>query len=253
MVLTNNLHRAVANKEFSLHYQPQVNISTGTVVGFEALLRWNTPENGDIPPARFIPVAEQSGLIKVIGARVLREACRFARRLADSGHGALCIAVNVSPHQLCAEGFIDSVREALQEAGISPQRLEIEITENALIASLHEAIARLEALRAMGVRLALDDFGTGYSSLTYLQRLPVQMLKIDKSFIDRIMETGANKTIIRTIVDMAHQMDMTVVAEGVETAEQLEYLSESRCDLAQGFLFSRPVPEAEAVGLLTPH
>ena len=253
MVLTNNLHRAVANKEFSLHYQPQVNISTGTVVGFEALLRWNTPENGDIPPARFIPVAEQSGLIKVIGARVLREACRFARRLADSGHGALCIAVNVSPHQLCAEGFIDSVREALQEAGISPQRLEIEITENALIASLQEAIARLEALRAMGVRLALDDFGTGYSSLTYLQRLPVQMLKIDKSFIDRIMETGANKTIIRTIVDMAHQMDMTVVAEGVETAEQLEYLSESRCDLAQGFLFSRPVPEAEAVGLLTPH
>jgi diguanylate cyclase (GGDEF)-like protein/PAS domain S-box-containing protein len=252
MVLTNNLHRAVANKEFSLHYQPQVHIATGAIVGFEALLRWSTPENGDIPPARFIPVAEQSGLIRVIGARVLREACRFARRLADSGRESLGVAVNVSPHQLCADGFLDNVREAVREAGILPHRLEIEITESALIASLQEAISRLETLRAMGVRLALDDFGTGYSSLTYLQRLPVQTLKIDKSFIDRILDTGANKTIIRTIVDMAHQLDMTVVAEGVETAEQLEYLAGSRCDLAQGYLFSRPAPEEEAVGLLPP-
>lgn len=252
MVLTNKLHRAVANKEFSLHYQPQVSIATGAIVGFEALLRWRTPENGDIPPTRFIPVAEQSGLIKVIGARVLHEACQFARRLTDSGRGNLCVAVNVSPHQLCADGFIESVDDALRAAGISPSRLEIEITENAVIASLQEAISRLETLRGMGVRLTLDDFGTGYSSLTYLQRLPVQTLKIDKSFIDRILDTGAHKTIICTIVDMAHQLDMTVVAEGVETAEQLAYLAGSRCDLAQGYLFSRPAPEEEAVGLLPP-
>ncbi len=252
MILTKNLHLAVANKEFSLHYQPQVNIATGAIVGFEALLRWITPENGDIPPARFIPVAEQSGLIKIIGARVLREACRFARRLADDGRDNLCVAVNVSPHQLCAEGFLDSVRDAVREAGILPSRLEIEITESALIASLQEAISRLEALRAMGVRLALDDFGTGYSSLTYLQRLPVQTLKIDKSFTDRILETGANTTIINTIVDMAHQMNMHVVAEGVETEEQLNFLAGSRCDFAQGYLFSRPVPETEALRLLSP-
>ena len=252
MVLTNNLHRAVANEEFSLHYQPQVDISTGAIVGFEALLRWSTPEHGYIPPSRFIPVAEQSGLIKIIGARVLREACRFARRLADDGRENLCVAVNVSPHQLCAEGFLDSVREAVQEAGILPSRLEIEITESALIASLQEAISRLEALRAMGVRLALDDFGTGYSSLTYLQRLPVQTLKIDKSFTDRILETGSNKTIINTIVDMAHQMNMHVVAEGVETEEQLNFLAGSHCDFAQGYLFSRPAPEAEALRLLSP-
>ena len=252
MILTKNLHLAVANKEFSLHYQPQVNIATGAIVGFEALLRWSTPENGDIPPARFIPVAEQSGLIKIIGARVLREACRFARRLADDGRNNLCVAVNVSPHQLCAEGFLDSVRDAVREAGILPRQIEIEITESAVIASLQEAISRLEAVRAMGVRLALDDFGTGYSSLTYLQRLPVQTLKIDKSFTDRILETGANTTIINTIVDMAHQMNMHVVAEGVETEEQLNFLAGSRCDFAQGYLFSRPVPETEALRLLLP-
>ena len=252
MMLTKKLHLAVANKEFSLHYQPQVDIATGAIVGFEALLRWNTPENGNIPPSRFIPVAEQSGLIKIIGPRVLREACQFARRLADDGREDLCVAVNVSPHQLCAEGFLDSVREAVQEAGILPSRLEIEITESALIASLQEAISRLEALRAMGVRLALDDFGTGYSSLTYLQRLPVQTLKIDKSFTDRILETGSNKTIINTIVDMAHQMNMHVVAEGVETEEQLSFLAGSHCDFAQGYLFSRPAPEAEVLRLLSP-
>ena len=144
------------------------------------------------------------------------------------------------------------MREAVQEAGILPHQIEIEITESAVIASLQEAISRLEALRAMGVRLALDDFGTGYSSLTYLQRLPVQTLKIDKSFIDRILETGANKTIINTIVDMAHQMNMVVVAEGVETEEQLKFLAGSRCDFAQGYLFSRPAPEAEALSLLSP-
>ena len=162
------------------------------------------------------------------------------------------MAVNVSPHQLCDEQFIDSVRYAIREAGIAPSQLEIEITENALIASLKEAISLLEALKSIGIRLALDDFGTGYSSLTYLQQLPVQTLKIDKSFIDMILNSGDKKTIICTIVDMAHQMNMTVVAEGVETDDQLDYLEKNRCDLVQGYLFSRPVTESDALSFLLP-
>ena len=252
MLLTKNLHRAVENNEFVLHYQPQFNIARGTIVGFEALIRWNSPEGGLVSPDRFIPAAEQSGLIKCIGSWVLQEACRFARRLADNGWGSLHVAVNVSPHQLCDEQFIDSVRYAIREAGIAPSQLEIEITENALIASLKEAISLLEALKSIGIRLALDDFGTGYSSLTYLQQLPVQTLKIDKSFIDMILNSGDKKTIICTIVDMAHQMNMTVVAEGVETDAQLDYLEKNRCDLVQGYLFSRPVTESDALSFLLP-
>ena len=253
MLLTKNLHRAVENNEFVLHYQPQFNIARGTIVGFEALIRWNSPEGGLVSPDRFIPAAEQSGLIKCIGSWVLQEACRFARRLADNGWGSLHVAVNVSPHQLCDEQFIDSVRYAIREAGIAPSQLEIEITENALIASLKEAISLLEALKSIGIRLALDDFGTGYSSLTYLQQLPVQTLKIDKSFIDMILNSGDKKTIICTIVNMAHQMNMTVVAEGVETDDQLDYLEKNRCDLVQGYLFSRPVTESDALSFLLPH
>lgn len=253
MLLTKKLHRAIENNEFELYYQPQISIASKTVVGFEALIRWRTLEDGFIPPCRFIPVAEQSGLIKSIGNWVLQEACRFARRLTDNGWGALYVAVNVSPHQLCDEHFIDNLRNSMREAGIEPSQLEIEITENALIVSLKEAISRLETLKSLGIRLALDDFGTGYSSLTYLQQLPVQTLKIDKSFIDSIRENGSQKTIIGTIVEMAHQMNMKVVAEGVETDEQLTFLEKSQCDFVQGYLFSRPVPEQDALQFLMPH
>ena len=253
MLLTKNLYRAIENNEFELHYQPQLHIASGRIVGFEALIRWRSQEDGLVPPDRFIPVAEQSGLIKTIGTWVLQEACRFARCLADNGWGSLYVAVNVSPHQLCADRFIDSVRAAVHEAGIAPSQIEIEITETALIASLKEAISRLEMLKSLGVRLALDDFGSGYSSLTYLQQLPVHTLKIDKSFIDRIRESDTQKSIIGTIVEMAHHMNMTVVAEGVETAEQLDYLRKSQCDFIQGYLFSRPVPKNDALRLLLPH
>lgn len=191
-------------------------------------------------------------MIKAIGGWVLQEACRFARRLVDNGWGSLYVAINVSPHQLCAEQFVDSVRAAVHEAGIAPAQIEIEITENALIASLHEAVSRLEMLKSLGVRLALDDFGAGYSSLTYLQQLPVHTLKIDKAFIARIGESGAPQSIIGAIVDMAHLMNMTVVAEGVETDEQLAYLKRSRCDIVQGYLYSRPVPEHVALRFLAP-
>jgi diguanylate cyclase (GGDEF)-like protein len=251
IMLTNRLRYAAEKGELLLHYQPQVNAYDAAIVGFEALLRWNSPEHGCISPVRFIPLAEQSGLIKNIGKWVLREACQFARRLSDLGKGHIHVAVNVSPYQLCADDFVNIVREALHDAGIEPRQLELEITENALMGSLEEGTRKLEELRTMGVRLSLDDFGTGYSSLTYLQRLPVNTLKVDKAFIDMILMEGTQKAIIRTIVDMAHSMEMTVVAEGVETRQQLDYLTRCRCDCFQGYIISRPVPEEEAVRFLS--
>lgn len=245
--LIHHLRHAIERGEFSLHYQPQAGIPGGMITGFEALLRWNSSEYGLVSPDRFIPLAEQSGLIQPIGQWVLQEACKFARRLARLGWTNGRIAVNVSPHQLCADSFISNVREALGNAGIKPDQLELEITENALIASLEDSIEKLDELQAMGVKLSLDDFGTGYSSLTYLQRLPVNTLKIDKAFIDMIIRDGAQKAMIGSIVELAHIMEMTVVAEGVETQEQLAYLTKCRCDRIQGYLVSRPVPEAEAL------
>ena len=250
MMLTNSLRHAIEEKELLLHYQPQLNTNDLTIVGFEALLRWNSLEYGSVAPGRFIPLAEKSGIILAIGTWVLQQACLFARRLLDSGWSNLYVAVNVSPHQLRDRQFIKIVLEALQSAGIKPHQLELEITENALIDSMEETVYILEQLKNVGVRFSLDDFGTGYSSLTYLQRLPVNILKIDKSFIDMIRSDTEPKAIIRSIVDMAHVMNMTVVAEGVETQSQLDYLTQCHCDLLQGFIVSKPVSEADAMRFL---
>lgn len=250
MLLTNSLRFAIQRQELSLFYQPQVRAADGATVGFEALLRWHSPEHGTISPARFIPLAEQSKQIHAIGNWVLREACRFARRLADKGAENIYVSVNVSPHQLSANDFIANVCNALQDAGIHPNQLVIEITENALISSLKESNLKLRELQSLGVRVALDDFGTGYSSLTYLQRLPVKTLKIDKSFTDMILLDGSHKAIIASIVAMAHAMEICVVAEGVETTEQIAYLTKCRCDLLQGYVISRPVQEGDLLPFL---
>ncbi|QJW48906.1 EAL domain-containing protein [bacterium BFN5] len=246
ILLINNLRYSIERDEFTLHYQPLVSVAEGATIGFEALLRWNSPTYGPISPAIFIPIAEQSGLIQRIGQWVLREACCFIRQLTERGWGHIRVAVNISPHQLCADNFIQNVRGLLDYAGVEPSQLELEITETALIESLDDSIDKLDELRSMGIWLSLDDFGTGYSSLTYLQRLPVNTLKIDKAFIDRIFIGGGQKAIIGTIVEMAHVMGMNVVAEGVETLEQLEYLKQCYCDLIQGYLISRPIPAHEA-------
>jgi len=251
ILLSNSLRHAVERSEFVLHYQPLMRLADGVIVGFEALLRWNSPEHGSIPPARFIPLAEQSGLIQTIGQWVLQKACQFIRRLTDLGLGNIRVAVNVSPHQLCADSFINTVREALQSAGVEPCQLELEITENALIVSLEEITRKLDELQALGVSLSLDDFGTGYSSLTYLRRLPVKTLKIDKAFIDMILTDVNQQAIIGTIVNMAHSMKMTVVAEGVESKRQIEYLRQCCCDRIQGYIISRPMPEDQAVSFLS--
>ena len=250
MLLTNSLRQAIEREEFLLHYQPQVAVQGGGIVGFEALLRWNSKEHGVIPPARFIPLAEENGLVQSIGQWVLRQACQFARRLTDGGWQEAYVGVNISAKQLTADDFITIVREALEEAGIEPCQLELEITESLLMVSLEDATRKLAELQAMGVRLSLDDFGTGYSSLTYLRHLPVKTLKIDKSFIDMIETDVFSSKIIGSIINMAHTLRINVVAEGVETKQQFTYLADNGCDCIQGYIFSKPVPEEEAIRLL---
>lgn len=248
--LTVSLRYALARGELSLVYQPQVTTIERKVIGFEALLRWNSSEYGAVSPMQFIPLAEQSGLIHSIGQWVLQQACQFARRLADQGWDGIQVAVNISSKQIAADDFISVVRSAVDDAGIQPQQLELEITESLLMTSIEDATSKLVVLKEFGVHLSLDDFGTGFSSLTYLRRLPVETLKIDKSFIDMITTDAQGAKIISSIINMAHTININVVAEGVENQQQLEYLVDNGCDLIQGYIVSRPVPEAEAINLL---
>ncbi len=250
MTLTNGLRHGVERGEFMLYYQPQFSAIGGHLVGFEALLRWNSSEYGFVPPARFVPLAEQSGLILPIGQWVLQEACRFIRRLADMGQDDLRVAINISPRQLLSEDFVASVQTGIEAAGIQPHQIEIEVTESMLIESMEETARKLQQLQAIGVRLSLDDFGTGYSSLTYLINLPVEIVKIDKSFIDNINETSQLQ-VVGSIINLGHALGMSIVAEGVETEEQLSILRELGCDYIQGYVYSKPVPEAGAIELLS--
>lgn len=252
MVMTNDLRHALERGELYLHYQPQISLKTEAVVGFEALLRWRSAEHGMVPPVHFIPLAEQSGLIHSIGKWVFEESCRFAQLLAGMGRKDLHVAVNVSPRQLAADDFVDLVRRCLLEGeGTSPSQLEIEITENVLIDSLESSTQKLNELCSLGVRLALDDFGTGFSSLTYLRTLPVEIIKIDKTFIDRLLEDNDQEGFVRLIVEMAHVLGLTVVAEGVEVELQRAKLIDFGCDCAQGYLFSKPVSQEEAIRFLS--
>jgi diguanylate cyclase (GGDEF)-like protein len=250
MMLKHGLREAIGRGELALHYQPLVDVQCGCVVSFEALLRWTSSTYGAVPPSRFIPLAEESDTIRQIGKWVLGETCRFIRKLAAMGNEDIRVSVNVSPRQLVVDDFVALVREAIDREKINPNQLEIEVTENVLIASMEDSTHKLAELRAIGVRLALDDFGTGYSSLTYLRNLPVETLKIDKSFIDQIVSDAGQLQFISSIINMAHVLGLAVVAEGVETEEQLEKLVECQCDIIQGYVFSRPVTEKKAILLL---
>lgn len=250
VVLNNQLRQAFENNELMLYYQPQVSMSTGEIVGFEALLRWSHPARGFISPSQFIPMAEQNGLIHTLGKWVLEESCDFMRKLNGRGKSNLRIAVNVSPYQLCGDNFVNMVQQVLQNQGVLPQQLELEITESALISSMEESIEKLNRLKATGISISLDDFGTGFSSLTHLQRLPVQILKLDRSFIDSLLKDAAHRSLIACIIEMAHVLGMQVVAEGVETLEQRNCLREYGCDFMQGYLISPPVPLQEAQKML---
>ena len=251
LLLTNSLRHALERQEFSLHYQPQISLANGEILGFEALLRWHSHEHGQVSPIRFIPLAEQNGLIVPIGEWVFGEACQFAHKLATLGRSNLHVAVNVSPRQLANSDFVPMVCRCISDANIQAGQLEVEITENVLIESLDDSTRKLAALNELGIKLSLDDFGTGYSSLTYLRNLPVATLKIDKTFIDKILEDKVQEGFIRSIIDMAHVLGLHVVAEGVETASQLSKLTALDCDCVQGYVFSRPLTEPAAIDFAT--
>lgn len=247
--LENKLRRAEAREEFYLDYQPQVDSSTCKVVGVEALLRWRDEKRGIISPADFIPVAEITRLIVPIGEWVLREACEEMVRLHEDGLRDLNIAVNVSLYQLKDRRFLDTLSRILEETGLDPKYLELEITESVAMENVDESVKMLNELKSKGVRLSIDDFGTGYSSLEYLKRMPIDVLKIDMSFIRNIIEDDDDRKIVETIVNIAHGFNCKVVAEGVETPEQLKILRDFGCDIIQGYLFSRPVKPEELKGI----
>lgn len=244
-----SLRRALAGQEFELHYQPKINLKTRTIIGAEALIRWTHPTRGPVPPAEFIPVAEDSGQIVPIGGWVLREACKQARAWTDAGLPSLTMAVNVSAMEFADENFLENVFTTLTETGMPPNRLELELTESVLMKRADSAVSILQALRNKGIRVAVDDFGTGYSSLSYLRKFPVDALKIDQSFTRQISSDGDDSVIVKAVIGMAHSLKLKVIAEGVETLDELQFLCAHHCDEAQGYHFSRPLP-AEQFGTM---
>jgi diguanylate cyclase (GGDEF)-like protein/PAS domain S-box-containing protein len=245
-----SLRRAVERQEFSLHYQPKINLRTGEISGAEALLRWTHPTRGPVSPAQFIPVAEDCGLILPIGNWVLRKACAQARAWLDAGLPLGTIAVNISGMEFRDDNFLGRVFAILSETGLDPKSLELELTESVLMRRAESAASVLQSLRASGVQLAIDDFGTGYSSLSYLRRFPIDALKIDQSFVRQITTVPAETTIVTAVISMGRSLKLRVVAEGVETREELAFLQAQQCDEAQGYYFGRPTVPEEFARLL---
>jgi EAL domain-containing protein (putative c-di-GMP-specific phosphodiesterase class I) len=251
--LENDLRRAIEENEFVVHYQPIVNLQTGELWGFEALVRWEHPERGLLDPDEFMPVAEESGLVVPMGEMVLGEACRRAVGWQEefSHTPPLAMSVNLSGRQLRRPDLPEIVERALAETGLPASSLGLDITETVYISALDANTAALDRLRALGIRISLDDFGSGYSSLSYLKRLPTDILKIDKSFIKGLGVEAEDTAIVQTVVDLAHIMGMEVVAEGVEIEEQETLLKEMGCDMAQGFYFATPMPPEAVPGFLS--
>ena len=245
-----SLRRALERQEFALHYQPKTNLSTGEITGAEALLRWTHPIRGPIFPAQFIPVAEDCGLILPIGKWVLREACKQARAWVDAGLPLTTMAVNISAMEFREGNFLEGVFAILKDTGLDPRSLELELTESVLMKRAESTESILKALRARGVQLAVDDFGTGYSSLSYLRRFPVNALKIDQSFVRQITTAPDDTKIVTAVISMGRSLNLRVVAEGVETQEELAFLRAHECDEAQGYYFSRAVLPQQFAKLL---
>ncbi|MEJ7807381.1 MAG: GGDEF domain-containing phosphodiesterase, partial [Telluria sp.] len=248
--IESNLRRALDQGELELHYQPQIDLRSGAVVGVEALLRWHCAELGEMSPAEFIPVAEESGIIVALGRWVLQTACRQAAVWRDAGllDTIEHVAVNMSVRQTRDERLMDDILAILAETGLAPRMLELEITEGVLMENVKANLDLLHRFQAAGIHLSIDDFGTGYSSMSYLKRFPIDQLKIDRSFIHDV--PGDGEAIATAIIAMAHSLDLTVVAEGVETLAQVEFLRGASCDIMQGFYFARPMPVAELSELL---
>jgi EAL domain-containing protein (putative c-di-GMP-specific phosphodiesterase class I) len=239
--LAGNLRGALSRNEFKLHYQPKIDLKTQEISGVEALLRWEHPERGLISPAHFVPIAEESGLIVPIGHWVLLEACRQARAWLDAGLPPVRMAVNVSALEFIAKDFLPGVRHALLSTGVEPYNLELELTETVLMQDAESAIETLNTLKSLGVQLAVDDFGTGYSSFSYLRKFPLDSLKVDRSFINEISTGSDNATILSALINIGKSLKHRVVAEGVETKQQLDFLQKQDCSEGQGYFFSHPV------------
>jgi len=245
-----SLRRALERREFSLHYQPKINLKTGAITGAEALIRWTHPIRGPVSPAQFIPVAEDCGLIVPIGNWVLREACKQARGWVDAGLHLGTVAVNISAMELLGENFLEGVFAILKYTGLDPRSLELELTESVLMKGTESTAAILKNLRARGVQLAVDDFGTGYSSLSYLRKFPIDALKIDQSFVREITTAPDETSIVTAVISMGQSLKLRVVAEGVETLQERAFLQAHQCDEAQGYYFSRPVLPQQFARLL---
>jgi|ERR1700733_589990 diguanylate cyclase (GGDEF)-like protein/PAS domain S-box-containing protein len=244
------LRVALEHKEFSLHYQPKIDLGTGAVTGVEALLRWKHPDRGFIPPAQFIPIAEDTGLILPIGQWVLREACKQSRAWLDSGFAPVPMAVNISAVEFRSKDFVESVRGILHESKLDPHCLELELTESVLMKHAESTVTMLKALKEIGVQLTVDDFGTGYSSLSYLRQFPVDSLKVDQSFVHEISSHKDDAAIVSAVISMGNSLKKRVIAEGVETREQLDFLTAEGCEEAQGYYFNRPMVADQFAKLL---
>jgi len=239
------MRRALEREEFYLVYQPQMELSSSRIVGIEALIRWRHPDLGVVPPDHFIPIAEETGLIVPLGEWVLATACRQAVRWQQDGHTPLRMAVNVSARQFRQKNLGLRIEKILDETGFDPTLLELELTESAVMENPEEAILTLRQLKKMGITLSIDDFGTGYSSLSHLKHFPLDRLKIDRSFVRHVTRDQSDATIAEAIIALAHSMKLSVVAEGIEHGEQLEFMAKRQCDSMQGFYLSRPVTAGE--------
>ncbi len=250
LALEADLRRALEHKEFLLYYQPQVDLRSNRITGIEALIRWQHPVRGLLPPADFVPLLENSGMIIPVGEWVLRQACKEYRIRREAGFESVRVSINVSAAQFNDAHLLDKVRRALQDEQIPQHALELEITENILMQDPVNAVTVLRAIHALGVRIAIDDFGTGYSSLAYLKRFPLDVLKIDQTFVNDLVNDPGDAAIVEASISLAHKLGLEVIAEGVETAEQLEFMRTHDCDLVQGYYLSRPLPKAESIKLL---
>ncbi|WP_213875578.1 EAL domain-containing protein [Pseudomonas sp. dw_358] len=247
LFVENNLRRALTQNELEVFYQPKLCLKTGRLLGLEALLRWNHPEKGMIRPDQFISVAEETGLIIPIGKWVARQACRMSKAMTEAGLGRLQVAINLSPKQFSDPDLVSSIASILTEEQLDAELLELELTEGLLLEATEDTHRQLDQLKSLGLTLAMDDFGTGYSSLSYLKKFPIDIIKIDRSFIHEIPDNQDDMEITSAVIAMAHNLKLKVVAEGIETAEQLAFLRRHRCDVGQGYLFDRPIPSQELI------
>jgi EAL domain-containing protein (putative c-di-GMP-specific phosphodiesterase class I) len=250
LALESSLRGALKRQEFLLHYQPKMNLHTGTMIGAEALIRWQHPDRGLVRPTQFVPIAEDSGLIVPVGQWVLFEACRQAREWQDGGLRPIPVSVNISAVEFRSKGFLDGVREILSQTRLDPMFLELELTERVLMEPGDTTVAVLRALKDLGVQLSVDDFGTGYSNLSYLRKFPIDSLKLDQSFVHEIANDSEGAPIVTAVISMGKSLNYRVVAEGVETVEQLAFLQAQLCAEGQGYLFSPPLAANDLAGFL---